>query len=135
MGGGSTLRNASCCCGQLRVKVEGDPVAIGMCHCFECQKRTGSPFGLQGRFREEQVSIEGEATRYQRTGDTGNSVELFFCPICGSTVYWKPAALQGFVSVAVGAFADPSFPAPQYSVYETRQHKWIQPTVDIEHYD
>ena len=28
------------------------------------------------------------------------------------------------VSVAVGAFADPSFPPPHVSVYEERQHPW-----------
>jgi hypothetical protein len=30
----------------------------------------------------------------------------------------------GFVSVAVGAFADPGFPPPLVSVYEERQHPW-----------
>lgn len=28
------------------------------------------------------------------------------------------------VMIAVGAFADPSFPAPGVSVYEERQHPW-----------
>jgi hypothetical protein len=30
------------------------------------------------------------------------------------------------VSVAVGAFADPNFPAPQDSVYECRKHAWVR---------
>jgi hypothetical protein len=30
------------------------------------------------------------------------------------------------VSVAVGAFADPQFPAPQVSVYDCRRHPWVQ---------
>jgi hypothetical protein len=29
------------------------------------------------------------------------------------------------VSVAVGAFADPNFPAPQDSVYDSRRHPWV----------
>ena len=28
--------------------------------------------------------------------------------------------------VAVGAFADPDFPAPEDSVYESRKHAWVQ---------
>jgi hypothetical protein len=30
------------------------------------------------------------------------------------------------VSVAVGAFADPSFPAPRVSVYDGRRHSWVR---------
>jgi hypothetical protein len=30
------------------------------------------------------------------------------------------------VSVAVGAFADPHFPAPRVSVYDCRRHPWVQ---------
>ena len=29
------------------------------------------------------------------------------------------------VSVAVGAFADPQFPAPRVSVYDCRRHSWV----------
>jgi len=28
--------------------------------------------------------------------------------------------------VAVGAFADPTFPPPQSSVYDSRRHPWVQ---------
>jgi hypothetical protein len=30
------------------------------------------------------------------------------------------------VSVAVGTFADPDFPAPRVSVYDCRRHPWVQ---------
>jgi hypothetical protein len=32
---------------------------------------------------------------------------------------------EGRVSVAVGAFADPDFPAPAVSVYDCRRHPWV----------
>ena len=128
-------RKASCCCGQLQVHTSGEPVAIGMCHCLECQRRTGSVFGAQGRFPKEKARVEGESSVYVRTGDTGRKVTFHFCGHCGSTVYWEPEALPDVVSVAVGAFADPTFPAPQYSVYETRKHPWAHPTFECEHYD
>jgi hypothetical protein len=56
--------------------------------------------------------------------------------VCGATVYWEPSALPDFLSVAVGAFADPSFPAPTVSVYEIRRHAWALPTqLELEHLD
>jgi len=95
-----------------------------MCHCLECQKRTGNVFGTQARFPREFVRIEGRATQWTRLGDSGEGATFSFCPVCASTVYWEPAGAPGFVSVAVGAFADPSFPPPRFSVYEERQHQW-----------
>jgi hypothetical protein len=34
--------------------------------------------------------------------------------------------LAGSVSVAIGAFADPDFPPPQFSIYDTRRHSWVK---------
>jgi hypothetical protein len=119
-----TCRIASCSCGQLRLTCEGEPVRISICHCLECQKRTGSVFGTQARFSREGVKIEGRATRWTRLGDSGEPCTFNFCPVCGSTVYWEPSTLPDFVSVAVGMFADPSFPPPYVSVYEERKHPW-----------
>jgi hypothetical protein len=119
------MREASCSCGQLRVAVEGEPVRISACHCLACQKRTGSTFGVQARYAREQVKIEGRASQYERVADSGNALRFHFCPECGSTVYWELGALPAFIAVAVGAFADPSFPAPAFSVYEARRHHWV----------
>jgi hypothetical protein len=32
------------------------------------------------------------------------------------------------------AFADPAFPAPTVSVYESRMHGWVVPPPDAEHF-
>ena len=81
-----TSRVASCSCGQLRLTCEGEPVRISMCHCLECQKRTGSVFATQARFSRELVTIEGRATVWTRLGDSGEPATFKFCPVCGSTV-------------------------------------------------
>ncbi len=119
-----TSRTASCSCGQLHLTCKGEPVRISICHCLECQKRTGSVFAAQARYPREQVTVEGRTTQWSRLGDSGPGATFHFCPNCGSTVYWEPSSMPDFVSVAVGAFADPGFPPPSISVYEERQHPW-----------
>jgi hypothetical protein len=119
-------RIATCQCGQLRVVCTGEPVRISVCHCLDCQRRTGSAFGAQARFPEDAVRIEGETRLFTRTGDTGKEVSLTFCPRCGSTVCWRIETLEGFVAVALGAFADPAFPSPFVEVYENRRHAWVR---------
>jgi hypothetical protein len=129
-------RSASCSCGQLRVTCEGDPVRVSICHCLECQKRTGSVFATQARFPRERVTVEGRATRWTRVGDSGQGATFHFCPVCGSTVWWEPADAPDLVAVAVGAFADPGFPPPRVSVYEERRHPWALAVgqLPLEHY-
>lgn len=109
---------------------------VSICHCLACQQRTGSAFGVQARFASERVTFFGDATEFARVGDSGGRATFRFCPRCGSTVFWEADGIPGFVTVAVGAFADPGFKAPQVSVYEERRHAWaISPDLDIEHFD
>lgn len=128
-----TKRFASCSCGQLTAQVTGEPVRISICHCLACQRRTGSVFGQQARFRRDDVSVSGESTAYSRVGDEGGGATFHFCPQCGATVYYLLADLPDYFGIPVGAFADPSFPAPQISIYEERMHSWVVPPPDAEH--
>lgn len=129
-----TERFASCSCGQLTATVIDEPVRISICHCLACQRRTGSVFGQQARFRREDVSLAGTSSEYVRVGDEGTQVKFHFCPRCGATVYYEPEGLEEFLAIPVGAFADPNFPAPRFSVYEERMHTWVVPPVDAEHF-
>jgi hypothetical protein len=128
-----TTRLATCSCGQLTARVVGEPVRISICHCLACQRRTGSAFGQQARFPRENVSISGASTEYVRVGDEGSRIKFHFCPKCGSTVYYEPEGLEAFVAIPVGAFADPDFPPPRASVYESRKHPWVVPPTEAEH--
>jgi hypothetical protein len=128
-------RHAVCCCGQLSVTTTGEPVRISICHCCDCQRRTGSPFGAQARFDLTGTTIEGESSSWLRTADSGNRIAQHFCPVCGSTVYYLPEQEPGLIAVPVGGFADPAFPNPTVSVYESRRHPWVGIPADIEHHD
>ena len=128
-----TDRLASCSCGQLRLATSEEPIRISLCHCLACQRRTGSVFGAQARFQARAVEITGESTEYVRVGDEGGRARFHFCPRCGATVYYVIEGQDDHVAVPVGAFAEPGFPAPSFSVYEERMHPWVGLPADIEH--
>lgn len=107
-----------------------------MCHCLACQQRTGTVFGVQARFPRSLVRIQGPSTAFTRVGDSGAPITFHFCPSCGSTVYWEQESSPDLTAVAVGAFADPNFPAPKVSVYEARRHAWVVlPEMIAEHFE
>jgi hypothetical protein len=132
----TTSREAACSCGQLRLEVEGDPFAISICHCFACQRRTGSAFGMQAGFKPDQVHVVGRYTDYARISDEADrKVHVFhFCPDCGSTVFYTEPTEPDHVVVMVGAFADPTFPSPTESGYDERRHPWLVLPETMERY-
>lgn len=127
-------RTASCFCGQLRLEVPGETLGVGVCHCLSCQRRTGSVFATLAAFAGP-YQISGNATEYVRVGDRGGRARFRFCPVCGSTVFHTEDGHDEMVMVAVGAFADPSFPPPQDSVYDCRRHSWVQLPPGVQIYD
>jgi hypothetical protein len=127
-------RTASCSCGQLTVTTKADPLRVSICHCLACQRRTGSVFGAQARFKRNLVSISGESNQYVRVGDEGSKITFSFCPKCGATVHYAVEEYDdNNIAIPVGAFADPAFPVPTFSVYEDRMHSWITLPENIEH--
>ncbi len=127
-------RLASCTCGQLTATVDTDPVRVSICHCLACQRRSGSVFAAQARFSRTGVSLAGASTTFVRVGDAGTRATFHFCPTCGDTVYYEMDAFPDFLAIPIGAFADPAFPAPRVSVYESRMHSWVVPPADAEHF-
>lgn len=120
-----TTRTASCQCRGLTVTCEGEPDVVSLCSCLDCQRRTGSAFGLVAMYPRGAVAVNGASSEYHRVAESGNTSTMHFCPICGSTVYWQPHARPEIVGVAVGAFADPTFPMPVRTVYDGTRHPWI----------
>jgi hypothetical protein len=130
-------REAACSCGQLRLVAEGEPVRISMCHCLACQRRTGSAFGIQARFPSDHVRVPGRHSEHVRISDEEDRVvrTFHFCPDCGATVFFAGSESPDLVAVPIGAFADPSFPAPTVSVYEARRYPWLAVPEAMEHWD
>ena len=129
-------RKASCNCGQLSVTCVGpDPERISLCHCYLCQKQSGSAFAIQARFPREQVTIKGkskewkfpiageEPVKYRTCADTGAT--FHFCPVCASTVYYTSDLDSERIGVKIGAFADPTFPPPKITGFEEYRHPWV----------
>lgn len=131
-----TTHTASCRCGQLRATVTGAPVRVSVCHCLNCKKRSGSAFAAQARWPAGQVTIEGQSKSFKLVADSGNFATFYFCPECGSDVHYdNNGKFDGQVAIPLGAFDDPWFLSPQFSVWEVRKHDWLAITGDVEHFD
>ena len=130
-------RTASCRCGQLRATVTGEPGRVSVCHCLDCKKRSGSAFAVQARWPAERVKIDGRSKSFEKVADSGNRATFHFCPDCGSDVHYNNnGKFDGMVAIPLGAFDDPFFLEPRFSVWEERKHDWVAINGDgVEHSD
>jgi hypothetical protein len=78
------------------------------------------------------VQLSGRSTAFVRIGDEGTAVTFHFCPTCGATVHYALADMPDAIAIPIGAFADPTFPPPVFSVYEDRMHGWVKMPDGIE---
>jgi hypothetical protein len=130
-----TTRAASCRCGQLKATAAGEPVRVSVCHCLNCKKRSGSAFAVQARWPKAQVRINGASNTFVKVADSGNSATFHFCPECGSDVYYEiDGKFDDLVAIPLGAFDDPWFANPRFSVWEEPKHDWVEIVgPDVEH--
>lgn len=103
------IHEGGCQCGQLRYRVEGQPVKAAVCHCRYCQTRTGSAFGVSAYFPRDKVSVSGLVKDYSFTTESGRSFTTHFCPNCGSNVLWTIGLTPDLTGIAVGSFDPPTF--------------------------
>jgi hypothetical protein len=125
---------ASCQCGQLKVSVPGPTIAVVACHCIDCQKRSGSPFGEAAYYPNEQIGIEGQSKQFTRPTDAGGTFDQFFCAHCGTTVFMRGTKNPDVTGIPIGLFDTPHEMQPIRSVWEDRRHRWVEITTAEQHY-
>jgi hypothetical protein len=60
-----------CLCGAVRYTADAEPAIVLVCHCRDCQKFSGSAFGLLIELPQAAVKMQGELKTFTSTGDSG----------------------------------------------------------------
>lgn len=91
---------------------------------------------MQAAFRPSQVTISGRYHDYTRISDEADlrPHAFHFCPECGSQVFYTEPDDLDLVVVSVGCFADPTFPPPTESGYDSRRHPWVRLPESVSRY-
>ena len=110
------------------------PASHSVCHCLNCKKRSGSAFAAQARWPRDQVETDGRSKTFVKVADSGNRATFHFCPECGSDVFYEiDGKFDDLVAIPLGAFDDPYFLKPAFSVWEQRKHPWVEVLGEVEH--
>lgn len=113
-----------CLCGAVRWDCSAPPTMSGHCHCVDCRRSSGTGHCTHAMVPEAGFTCQGELRHYERAADSGNLVTRAFCPVCGSPVLSRNAAMPGLVFLRASSFDEPDLLAPQMVVYASRAPAW-----------
>ena len=119
-----TMLTGKCLCGQVEVKVRDEPTRVGICHCMDCRKESGSAFTFYGIW---------PASRFEHTGDTSEFQGRRFCSHCGSRVF---SADDQEAEIKLGILSEAPTPLkPSYELWIKRREAWLRPVEGAEQFE
>jgi hypothetical protein len=114
-----------CLCGQVRYSADADPAFVGVCHCNDCQKFTGSAFATVVAVPAAALKMTGRLKTFTKPGDSGKPIHRRFCPECGSGIMDEADALPGVAMLNAGTLDDRSWVKPLSEIYCDRAQSWV----------
>ncbi len=119
-------REGGCQCGAVRYRLEGEPVALITCHCTECQRQSGSAFGMSLIVPKDSFQLlAGDLKWFVRTADSGRAVDCAFCPACGTRIYHEPTSRKDTLNIKPGTLDDTSWLSPALHVWTKSKQPWV----------
>ncbi len=127
--------NGGCMCGAVRYSCKTEPAATVVCHCLDCQKRSGSAFLTTMFYLQSDVEMTGELKSFDKGTDAGNMMTRAFCGICGTHISETTTGYPGHVFVAAGTLDDPSRVTPNVQCWTPRSLHWLESVTGLKAFE
>src|SRR5882724_2171463 len=114
-----------CLCGKVRYSADSDPAFVGLCHCKNCQKGTGTAFSLVVALPKPTLNIQGTLKTFTGRGDSGKATYRRFCPECGSALIDEAEIMPDVAMILAGTLDDASWIKPAMEIYCDSAQPWV----------
>jgi hypothetical protein len=118
------VREGGCQCGYVRYRLDAEPFGVVACHCQECQRQSGSAFGMSMGVRTDSFRLlSGELNTFSVACDSGRTKRCTFCPRCGTRIHHSTS--DAVLSVKAGTLDDTSWLRPAEHYWTKRKQPWV----------
>jgi hypothetical protein len=115
-----------CQCGQLRYEIRGEPMSVYNCHCTECQRQSGSAFGMSMIVpRAALVYVAGAPAKWSRISERGNVLEGDLCSTCGVRIAHLPRVNEKVAILKPGTLDYTSWLVPVGHIWTRSAQPWV----------
>jgi hypothetical protein len=116
----------------VRYVVTTEPIRLSACHCKECQRQSGSAFGMSMLVKTDSLTVTGLTKQFTRIADSGNEVTGVFCPECGVRIYHVLKSIQDMVALKPGTLDYTSWLRPRSFLWMKSAQGWVPVPDDVE---
>ena len=121
-------RTGHCLCGAISYTYDGEPEAVVLCHCGDCQRHTGSAFSVNVLVPRASLEIKGNPKSHQTTGaENGHLRDRLFCGDCGTPILTVLHERPDLIIVKAGTLDDTSGISPVAEIWWRRSQDWLDP--------
>jgi hypothetical protein len=116
-------KSGGCQCGHIRYELCGEPLALAVCHCKECQRQSGSAFGMSLAVADGAFQLRsGVLKTFEVKCDSGRIKTCAFCPECGTRIYHQT---NSGMSIKAGTLDETSGLKPDSHYWTMRKQSWV----------
>jgi hypothetical protein len=115
-----------CLCEAVHFRVTQEPLTVYACHCTDCQKRSGSAFGLSMWVKRPAIEVtKGEVTVHKSTGADGKMRFGMICGQCGTRMWSEPPKWPDYAVMRPGTLDDTSWLKPVAHIWTQSAQPWV----------
>ena len=125
-----------CICGEVRYVLNSEPLTLYACHCTDCQRRTGTAFGLSLIAARSAVKVlSGNPPLSVVKMADGRVSQARACPSCGGRLWSEPVKLPDMAIVRPGTLDDTSWLRPVAHIWTRSAQPWFQFPEDVARFE
>ncbi len=114
-----------CACGAVRYRLTSEPLFVNCCHCFDCQRQTGSAFVINVLIETDRVELlSGAPQPVEAPREEGPPQRIFRCPDCQVAVFSEYGS-PDVRFVRGGTLDEPSAVSPDAHIYTRSKVPWV----------
>ena len=123
--------SGQCQCGARTYSLSGPPLFTHICHCLDCQRTTGTAFGMTVMFLTGELAVSGPLEQKQLSPRSTAQV----CPACNQAIYISSTEFPVSSRLNVKTMDDSRVLVIGAHIWAKRKHDWLQFPAGVGVYD
>ena len=116
-----------CFCEAVQYRISEEPLTFYACHCTDCQKRSGSAFGLSMWVNRSAIDVtQGDAALQISSGHGARLRHGRVCSQCNTRLWSEPENQPRLAVVRPGTLDDTTWLRPVAHVWTKSAQPWFQ---------
>lgn len=120
-------QTGQCTCGQIRYRLNREPIIVHCCHCRWCQRETGAAFALNGMMETDAVEVlAGTVDIVDTPSESGAGQRIARCPTCKVAVWSHYAGAGNAIAfIRLGTLDNPDAYPPDIHIFTASKQPWV----------